>query len=212
VACRHVAAMRVAALYDIHASAPALEAVLAEVERAGVDRIVIGGDVVPGPLPAETIERLRALGDRAVFRARQRRSLGGGGVRRAGLDERRRRAPGEAVGGVDRRGDRPARPRPAGVVRRARGARRRRVDSRSGPATHGGIAPQDPFLCSGLSPRSLSPPRRPGGLAPSPTARPRDRSSRRTCKETGRSPRERDRGPGSRCEGLASRTPPAGNG
>jgi hypothetical protein len=59
--------MRVAALYDIHANAPALEAVLAEVERAGVDRIVIGGDVVPGPLPAETIERLRALGDRAVF-------------------------------------------------------------------------------------------------------------------------------------------------
>lgn len=59
--------MRVAALYDIHANAPALEAVLVEVERAGVDRIVIGGDVVPGPLPAETIERLRALGDRAVF-------------------------------------------------------------------------------------------------------------------------------------------------
>jgi predicted phosphodiesterase len=59
--------MRVAALYDIHGNLPALDAVLGEVERAGVDRILIGGDIVPGPLPSETIERLRALGDRAVF-------------------------------------------------------------------------------------------------------------------------------------------------
>jgi predicted phosphodiesterase len=59
--------MRVAALYDIHANLPALDAVLLEVEGAAVDRIVVGGDVVPGPLPVETIERLRALGDRAVF-------------------------------------------------------------------------------------------------------------------------------------------------
>jgi predicted phosphodiesterase len=59
--------MRVAALFDIHANAPALDAVLAEVDRVGVDRILIGGDVVPGPLPVETLERLRGLGDRAVF-------------------------------------------------------------------------------------------------------------------------------------------------
>jgi predicted phosphodiesterase len=39
------AALRVAALYDFHANVPALEAVLAEVERVSVDRIVIGGDV-----------------------------------------------------------------------------------------------------------------------------------------------------------------------
>jgi hypothetical protein len=110
VACQRVAALRVAALYDFHANVPALEAVLAEVERVSFDRIVIGVDVVPGPLPVETFERLRALGDRAVFRARQRRSLGSGHVRHAGLDERGRRAPGAAVGGVDRRCDRPARP------------------------------------------------------------------------------------------------------
>jgi len=36
--------MRVAALYDVHANVPALDAVLAEVEREGVDRIVFGGD------------------------------------------------------------------------------------------------------------------------------------------------------------------------
>jgi hypothetical protein len=53
--------MRVAALYDIHANLPALEAVIADVSRAGVDRIVVGGDVVPGPMPRETIENLLAL-------------------------------------------------------------------------------------------------------------------------------------------------------
>ena len=52
---------RVAALYDIHANLPALEAVLGEVWREGVDRIVIGGDVFPGPMPVETFARLREL-------------------------------------------------------------------------------------------------------------------------------------------------------
>ncbi len=50
--------MRVAALYDIHSNLPALNAVLAEVEQAGVDQIVVGGDVLPGPLPRETLRRL----------------------------------------------------------------------------------------------------------------------------------------------------------
>jgi hypothetical protein len=59
--------VRVAPLYDIHANAPALNAVLAEVDRVGVDRILIGSDVVPGPLPVETLARLRGLGGRAVF-------------------------------------------------------------------------------------------------------------------------------------------------
>jgi predicted phosphodiesterase len=57
--------MRVAALYDIHANFPALEAVLNDVRHADVDRLVIGGDVVPGPMPRETIDCLRAL-DRPV--------------------------------------------------------------------------------------------------------------------------------------------------
>ena len=50
--------MRVAALYDIHGNLPALEAVLDDVRRARVDRIVIGGDVLPGPMPRETLTRL----------------------------------------------------------------------------------------------------------------------------------------------------------
>lgn len=50
--------MRLAALYDIHANLPALEAVLEEVREANVNRVIIGGDVVPGPMPRETLARL----------------------------------------------------------------------------------------------------------------------------------------------------------
>ena len=53
--------MRVAALYDIHGNLPALDEVLEHVVRAGVDRIVVGGDVIPGPMPRETLARLRSL-------------------------------------------------------------------------------------------------------------------------------------------------------
>jgi predicted phosphodiesterase len=53
--------MRVAAIYDIHGNLPALEAVLAEIAGAGVDAIVIGGDVLPGPLPCESLTMLAAL-------------------------------------------------------------------------------------------------------------------------------------------------------
>ena len=53
--------MRIAALYDIHGNIDALEAVLAEVESAAPDLIVLGGDVVMGPFPAETMDRLLAL-------------------------------------------------------------------------------------------------------------------------------------------------------
>jgi predicted phosphodiesterase len=47
--------MRVAAIYDIHGNLPALKAALEEIRRAEVDQIVVGGDVVPGPMPGETI-------------------------------------------------------------------------------------------------------------------------------------------------------------
>jgi predicted phosphodiesterase len=53
--------MRVAVLNDIHGNLPALDAVLADVRHAGVDEIVVGGDVLPGPLPRETMARLLAL-------------------------------------------------------------------------------------------------------------------------------------------------------
>jgi predicted phosphodiesterase len=50
---------RVAALYDVHGNLPALEAVLAELDRQPVDAIVCGGDVAAGPMPSEVLELLR---------------------------------------------------------------------------------------------------------------------------------------------------------
>ena len=58
--------MPVATLYDVHGNLRALEAVLAEIPEEAT--IVVGGDVCTGgPQPAETLERLRALGDRVVW-------------------------------------------------------------------------------------------------------------------------------------------------
>ena len=53
--------MRVAALYDIHANLPALEAVVDDICSTRVDQIVVGGDVLPGPMPAETLDFLMSL-------------------------------------------------------------------------------------------------------------------------------------------------------
>src|SRR5215211_5444134 len=60
-------ASSVAALYDIHGNLPALEAALAAADEMGADAILVGGDVVLGPMPRETLDRLTTLGDRARF-------------------------------------------------------------------------------------------------------------------------------------------------
>ena len=55
--------MRLAVVADIHGNLPALEAVIADIERRDVDLVVNLGDCVSGPLwPRETLERLRELG------------------------------------------------------------------------------------------------------------------------------------------------------
>jgi len=54
--------MRVAALYDIHGNLPALEAVIEALRQEAVDRVVIGGDVIPGPMSRECVAMLLDLG------------------------------------------------------------------------------------------------------------------------------------------------------
>jgi putative phosphoesterase len=51
----------VAALDDVHGNLPSLEAVLADPAFARADAVVVGGDVVAGPMPAEVLDRLAAL-------------------------------------------------------------------------------------------------------------------------------------------------------
>ena len=69
--------MRVAALADVHGNAPALEAVLEEVRREGVDLVVFCGDLTWGPLPNETLAVVRALELPARFaRGNADRSVG----------------------------------------------------------------------------------------------------------------------------------------
>jgi predicted phosphodiesterase len=59
--------MRVAVLADIHGNLPALDAVLAEHDVAAADRVVLLGDIALGPMPAESLDLLASLGERAVW-------------------------------------------------------------------------------------------------------------------------------------------------
>jgi putative phosphoesterase len=58
---RKAPTVRVAAIYDVHGNLPALEAVLDEVREEGVDLVVVGGDVVPGPMARESLAALLDL-------------------------------------------------------------------------------------------------------------------------------------------------------
>lgn len=53
---------RIGVISDPHGNLPALEAVLAELEREELDGLVCLGDVAVGPQPAETLARVRGLG------------------------------------------------------------------------------------------------------------------------------------------------------
>jgi putative phosphoesterase len=55
--------VRLAVVADIHGNLAALEAVVADIDRRAVDRVVHGGDLaLMGPRPAEVIDRIRELG------------------------------------------------------------------------------------------------------------------------------------------------------
>jgi predicted phosphodiesterase len=51
--------MRLAVIADIHSNAPALEAVLADIDAQGVDEIIVAGDAINGgPFPREVLDIL----------------------------------------------------------------------------------------------------------------------------------------------------------
>jgi putative phosphoesterase len=56
-----------AVLSDIHGVLPALEAVLAEPDVQAAERIVLTGDIAAGPQPAQVLDRLISLGDKAIW-------------------------------------------------------------------------------------------------------------------------------------------------
>ncbi len=64
-----------AVLSDIHGNLPALEAVLGEVAAEGPDLVVFCGDVASGPMPAETIDALRAVSNARFVRGNADRGL-----------------------------------------------------------------------------------------------------------------------------------------
>ena len=53
--------MRLGLISDIHGNRPALDAVVAELEKEDLDQIVCLGDVAVGPQPGEALAGIRAL-------------------------------------------------------------------------------------------------------------------------------------------------------
>lgn len=58
---------RIAVLSDVHGNVPALEAVMADLERMAPDEVLVGGDLVGrGPQGAEVVRRIAATGWAAI--------------------------------------------------------------------------------------------------------------------------------------------------
>src|SRR5256885_1952926 len=73
--------MRLAVLSDVHSNLPALQAVLADVDRIAPDGIWVAGDLVGyNPWPNEVLEILRERHVRAIRGNHDRAAIGGGAV------------------------------------------------------------------------------------------------------------------------------------
>lgn len=91
----------IAALYDIHGNAPALRAVLAEVALVPDVHVVVGGDIVWGPLPEETLALVRGIDGATVIRGNADREVAELHSEEPDIDaftETVMRASGEAIG------------------------------------------------------------------------------------------------------------------
>jgi putative phosphoesterase len=80
--------MKIAAISDIHGNLGALDAVLADIDRRGVDMIVNLGDILSGPLlPRQTADRLMSL-DLPTIRGNHERQLLAADREAMGLSDR----------------------------------------------------------------------------------------------------------------------------
>src|SRR4051812_44128362 len=65
-----------AILYDIHGNLPALEEVIKETEKLGINKYLLGGDYgTPSPWPLETLKLLRSLPNATWIRGNGERWL-----------------------------------------------------------------------------------------------------------------------------------------
>src|SRR2546429_5731771 len=107
--------MRLAVLSDVHSNLPALQAVLADVDRIAPDGIWVAGDLVGyNPWPNEVLEILRERHVRAIRGNHDRAAIGGGAFRfnkpAAGAGCRGRGHPAPPGGGQFEGMGEPARP------------------------------------------------------------------------------------------------------
>jgi putative phosphoesterase len=79
--------VRLGLISDVHGNLPALDAVLAELEREDLDRIVCLGDVAVGPQPRESLARVRELDCPVVLGNWDAAFLDGVDRSRSGSDE-----------------------------------------------------------------------------------------------------------------------------
>src|SRR3989441_5354431 len=101
--------MRLAVLSDVHSNLPALQAVLADVDRIAPDGIWVAGDLVGyNPWPNEVLEILRERHVRAIRGNHDRAAIGGGTFRfkelAGGAGSREPGHPGPPGGGVLQKG------------------------------------------------------------------------------------------------------------
>ncbi|KRL05142.1 metallophosphoesterase family protein [Liquorilactobacillus oeni] len=53
--------MKIAVLYDIYGNYPALMVVLSHLNSMKPDLVILGGDLISGPMPLETMEAIEQL-------------------------------------------------------------------------------------------------------------------------------------------------------
>lgn len=68
--------MKFAVISDIHGNLPALDAVLEDAEKSGVDSYIFAGDYcISNPYPDECISRVRAIANKYVVRGNEEKYL-----------------------------------------------------------------------------------------------------------------------------------------